>query len=69
MEKHLEAMDFKVKTLETSIDLSRVESGCKDQSSKSITEKFKNEITRFCNEGAIVFIFLSGLQFPCKASI
>lgn len=63
-------MDFKVKTLNTSIDLDGVELGdtCKGQSSKSMNVKFKNEIARFCNEGAIVFIFLSGLQFPCKAS-
>ena len=35
---------------------------------KSLQNKFKETVGKHCKDGAIVFIFVSGLQFPFKVS-
>ena len=35
---------------------------------KSLQKKFKEKIGEHCKDGAIVFIFVSGLQFPFQVS-
>lgn len=35
---------------------------------KSLQDKFKETVGERCKDGAIVFIFLSGLQFPLEVS-
>lgn len=35
---------------------------------KSLKDKFKETVGKHCKDGAIVFIFVSGLQFPFNVS-
>ncbi len=41
----------------------------KDKRAKVITEKFIAEVANKCMDDAIVFLFLSGIQFPMKVGV
>ena len=69
LKRQLENMGFHTHTLDTDIekdDFSDVPQIAGSGRSRVINDRFRKEVVENCSKDAVVFIFLSGIQFPCK---
>ncbi len=71
LQRQLESLDFHIINFDTNVDNDQLPSAVKEEGrgerrSKVITERFIAEVASKCMEEAIVFLFLSGIQFPMK---
>ena len=77
LEKNLKHLGFTaILHFKASSDLDEEEEGQGSQEGaefqrgkpKTLKDKFKEKIVEHCKDGAVVFIFISGLQFPFEVS-
>ena len=72
LKRQLASKDFHVIHFDTNIDddqLPRAAKEGKDKRAKVITERFISQVASKCMDEAIVFLFLSGIQFPIKVGV
>ena len=65
-------IDFDLTTINSSLEVreeSRVHKLLLQSHEKRLEEKFKSEVAEKCAEEAVVFVHISGIQFPIEASV
>lgn len=70
LKKQLQSLNFHVLNFDTNIDNDQLSNNPpKTSKAKRITERFISEVADKCMDKAIVFLFLSGIQFPMKVGV